>query len=121
MENSVIKIAKIYTALTAVVIAFVVMFLCNSCTESIATTTNTSNVEIDFFAEDNYCLADNWGIVLQEVSFTNGKPQYQGKDVIFSPDCCGCLSNIFNNPAWEFHQVAAVAYDCKDYFYIDLD
>ena len=114
------KIVTIWQSLAIATMIVTILYLCSSCTETSANTNNNAETEIDYLAEDNYCLAESEGIVLQDVQFINGCPFYKGKPVVLTPDSCEVIASIFSGQHEEY-PVAAVAYDCKGYYIVDLD
>lgn len=111
-------IFNIWTSLSIATLIVVALYFC-SCT-TIKAEEKPVSEEIEYYLEDNYCLAPNEGIVLQDVQFINESPYYANIPVVFSPDVCATLTRIFNsNDA--IYPIAAVIFYCGDYAFVDLD
>lgn len=108
-------IAQAWQALMIATIIATVLFLCSSCGESIA---NNENIY-----EDEFCLAEGQGIVLQEMYFINGEPYLYGEPACLTEEAQVLIDTIFEGKTniWE-HPIAAVCWKTSwGQYIIDLD
>lgn len=112
IEKHINKIVTIFMIATLVVISYAF---------ANATNTTPESESINYWEEDNYCLAPCEGIVLQDVQFTNGNPVFKGLPVVFSSDCCETLTKIFNSEDDTIYPIAAIAFYCGEYIVVELD
>lgn len=110
------KIVTIWQAMAIATLLVAVLYVCAGCKQASA-----NENETEYYYEDNFVTAPSEGICLQDIQFTNGSPFYNGKPCILTSDVCELLTRIFYNNDWEQHPVAAVAFNCDEYYVIELD
>lgn len=110
------KLFNIWASMAIATIIVTVLYLCSGCTE-----VNAANESTEYYYEDNFVTAPCEGICLQDIQFNNGSPFYNGKPCILTSEVCELLTRIFYGNDWEQHPVAAIAFDCNEYFVIELD
>jgi len=111
------KIVTIWQAMAIATLLVAVLYVCAGCTQANA----NENNEIEYYYEDNYCIAPSEGICLQDIQFNNGSPFYNGKPCILTSEVCELLTRIFYGNDWEEHPIAAIAFNCGSYYVIELD
>lgn len=109
---------NIWTSLCIATLLIAVLYLCSSCTEANA---NTSE-DIEYYLEDNYCVAPATGIIFQDIQFVNDVPYYNCKPVVFTAEACNIMARLLYKDLQDYpYPFAAVAFDCNEYYVVDVD
>ena len=111
------KLFDIWASMAIATIIVTVLYLCSGCTE-----VNASESSIEYYYEDNYCVAPATGIVFQDIQFINDVPYYNFKPVVFTAEACNIMARLLYKDLQDYpYPFAAVAFDCNEYYVVDID
>lgn len=109
------KIITIWQAMAIASLIVAVLYLCG-CTDAQA------NDDVEYYLEDNYCVAPATGIVFQDIQFINDVPYYNCKPVVFTAEACNIMARLLYKDLQDYpYPFAAVAFDCNEYYVVDID
>lgn len=110
------KIVTIWQSIAIATLLVAVLYLCAGCEEITAQTNNSEY-------EDEFCLAEGVGIVLQEIQFTNNEPYLYGEPAYLTDEAQILIQAIFDDETdiWKV-PIAAVCWKTSYGGYVvDLD
>lgn len=110
-----------FAAYVAAFIAILaVIILVEGCNYPATATANAT--EIEYWAEDNYCLAPAEGIQFQDLQLNNDTPYFNLKPCVLTEQACNVMARLLYKDLTEYpYPFAAVAYDCGTYYLVDID